>query len=138
MDQFGGNARFENTYRLEPREQERFYPHKVKAIIEEVVSTKLEDKEFDYAEAKRQAEEIVHEVKERVKQLSIPSYKIVVQSVIGQVEGQGVRVASKCLWDESNDNYASFTYTNQSLFCTGIVFGIYYEWTRELKDTADC
>ena len=59
--------------------------------------------------------------------MNIPSYKIVVQVVIGQVLGQGVRVASKCLWDEANDNYASHTYESTSLFCTGIVFGIYYE-----------
>ena len=62
-----------------------------------------------------------------MKLLNIPSYKIVVQAVIGQVAGQGVRVASKCLWDDANDNYASFTFSNTSLFCTGMVFGIYYE-----------
>ena len=60
-----------------------------------------------------------------MKTLSIPAYKIIVQAVIGQVAGQGVRVASKCLWDEANDNYASFTYTSAHLFCTGMVFGIY-------------
>ena len=49
------------------------------------------------------------------------------QTVIGQVKGQGVRVASKCLWDEPNDNYSSFTFSNHSLFCTTIVFGIYFE-----------
>lgn len=87
----------------------------------------MADKEYDHAQAKGWAEEIVGQVKQQVKQLNIPSYKIVVQSVIGQVEGQGVRVASKCLWDETNDNYATFTYSNASLFCTGIVFGIYYE-----------
>ena len=59
--------------------------------------------------------------------MNIPSYKIIVQCVIGQVLGQGVRVASKCLWDDANDNYASWTYSNASLFATGIVFGIYFE-----------
>ena len=73
------------------------------------------------------AEKLAEEIKQSVKQLSIPSYKVVVQTVIGQLNGQGVRVASKCLWDEQNDNYSSFTYTNSALFCTGIVFGIYYE-----------
>ena len=73
------------------------------------------------------AEKIADEIKVAVKAQSIPNYKVVVQTVIGQVQGQGVRVASKCLWDDQNDNYASYTYTNNSLFCTGIVFGIYYE-----------
>ena len=88
---------------------------------------KLDGMEFDQQKHKQWAEAIVVEIKDQTKQLSIPSYKIVVQCVIGQVLGQGVRVASKCLWDDANDNYASWTYENASLFCTGIVFGIYYE-----------
>ena len=124
-----GNQRMTHlpTYRLEPREHERFYPAKVKAIIEQVIKSKLENQEFDITKHKLWAENIVVEIKDLTKQLSIPSYKIVVQCVIGQVMGQGVRVASKCLWDEANDNYSSWTYENASLFCTGIVFGIYYE-----------
>ena len=77
--------------------------------------------------AQKQAEDIVNQIRTAVRGLNVPCYKIIVQSVIGQVEGQGVRLASKCLWDELNDNYASFTYKNAHLFCTGIVFGIYYE-----------
>ena len=71
--------------------------------------------------------DISNQIKTQVKGLMLPSYKIVVQTVIGEISGQGVRVASKCLWDDNVDNYASYTYSNNSLFCTGIVFGIYYE-----------
>ena len=118
---------FENTYRLEPKETDRFYPSKVRDCIDAIVTHHLKDKEYDHPQAKNWAEKIADEIKATVKALSIPNYKIVVQTVIGEVKGQGVRVASKCLWDDQNDNYASFTYTNNSLFCTGIVFGIYYE-----------
>ena len=118
---------FDNTYRLEPREQERFYPSKVQELIKEVVHKHLDGKEYDHNQAKNWAEEIANQIKVATKQLNIPSYKIVVQTVIGEVNGQGVRVASKCLWDEANDNFSSFTYTNSSLFCTGIVFGVYFE-----------
>ena len=38
-----------------------------------------------------------------------------VQAVIGELGGQGVRVTSKCLWDSDNDNFASFTYVNVRL-----------------------
>ena len=117
----------ENTYRLEPKETDRFYPSKVRDCIEQIVEMHLRDKEYDHAHAKNMAENIVNEVRQAVKGLSVPSYKIVVQAVIGQVLGQGVRVASKCLWDEKNDNFATYTFTNNSLFCTCIVFGIYFE-----------
>ena len=127
MDFAPGRMTHMPTYRMEPREHERFYPAKVKNIIENVIKAKLEGMDFDQVKHKQWAEAIVVEIKDQTKQLSIPSYKIIVQCVIGQVLGQGVRVASKCLWDEANDNYASYTYENASLFCTGIVFGIYYE-----------
>ena len=99
----------------------------MKSCIEEVVLRNLKDKEYEHSTAKMMAELIADQIKMQVKALSIPSYKIVVQTVIGEITGQGVRVASKCLWDDQNDNWASFTYQNNSLFCTGIVFGIYYE-----------
>ena len=118
---------YENTYRLEPKETDRFYPSKVRDIIRDIIEKHLKDKEYDHAMAKTQSEKIADEIKAAVKNLNLPSYKIVCQTVIGQLQGQGVRVASKCLWDEQNDNYASYTFTNPSLFCTGIVFGFYYE-----------
>ena len=105
----------------------RFYPSKVKKIIEQVVTKILEDQTYDSSNSRVWAETIVANVRDLVKQLNIPSYKIIVQSVVGQVAGQGVRVASKCLWDETNDNYATYTFSNSSLFCTTFVFGIYYE-----------
>ena len=46
--EFGQKPAFENTYRLEPRETERFYPSKVKACIEEVIVRNVKDKEYDH------------------------------------------------------------------------------------------
>ena len=113
---------------MEPREHERFYPSKVKEQIESVVQQHIKDQPYDHATAKQLAETIADQIKANIKEnCHIPNYKIVVQTVIGEIGGQGIRVASKCLWDEANDNFASFTYQNQYLFCTGIVFGIYYE-----------
>jgi hypothetical protein len=42
----------------------------------------------------------------------MPRYKVVVQSVIGEVRGQGVRVTSRCLWDQETDSYVSFNWNN--------------------------
>ena len=40
------------TYRMEPREHERFYPAQVKSIIENVIKSKLDGVEFDQAKHK--------------------------------------------------------------------------------------
>jgi hypothetical protein len=39
-----------------------------------------------------------------------------------------MRIASKSLWDPNFDNWASYTFTNSNIHCTGIVFGDYFEW----------
>ena len=44
--------------------------------------------------------------------LSRSRYKIVVQTTVGQLRDQGIRVASRCLWDPNTDNYASTSYSN--------------------------
>jgi hypothetical protein len=51
------------------------------------------------------------------QELNIPRYKIIVQVVLGETKDQGVRVASKCLWDADSDNYASYAYRNVSARC---------------------
>ncbi|CAI2380716.1 unnamed protein product [Moneuplotes crassus] len=116
-----------NTYALEPREDKRFYPSKVKEEIKKAIDETMKDKEYNHKEAEKLSIEISNRIRDNVKNLSIDSYKIVVQTVIGEIGGQGVRIASKSLWDDKNDNWASYTFSNHSLFCTGMVFGIYYE-----------
>ena len=59
--------------------------------------------------------------------LNFPRYKIVVQTVMGQSAKQGVRVASRCLWDVEADNVSSYTYNADSLWVTVMVFGLYVE-----------
>ena len=49
-----------------------------------------------------------------------------VQVLIGEQKGEGVRMSTRCLWDAEADNYASHTFLNDSLFCVAVVYGIYY------------
>merc|ERR1719353_1444068 len=66
--------------------------------------------------------EISNAVREAVVGLNIPRFKVVVQTVVGQMKDQGIRVASRCLWDTSTDNYATCSYKNQEIFATVLVF----------------
>ena len=47
----------------------------------------LKDKDYDPDNAQKQAEDIVNQIRTAVKSLNVPCYKIIVQSVIGQVDG---------------------------------------------------
>ena len=54
-------------------------------------------------------------------------YKLVLLGHIFQNGGQSVRVASKCLWDPQNDNFADYNYVDDELTCSIQVFGIYIQ-----------
>ena len=77
MTEFNRPA-FENTYRLEPKESNRFYPTKIRDLISQIVTNACKDKEYDHAQAKSMAEKIADEIKAAVKSQSIPDFKIVV------------------------------------------------------------
>lgn len=47
-----------------------------------------------------------------VTEMNLPRYKYVVQVVIGEQRGEGVRMGSRCFWDSETDNVANETYTN--------------------------
>eukprot|EP00928_Gymnodinium_smaydae_P025498 TRINITY_DN2027_c0_g2_i1.p1 TRINITY_DN2027_c0_g2~~TRINITY_DN2027_c0_g2_i1.p1 ORF type:complete len:133 (+),score=30.87 TRINITY_DN2027_c0_g2_i1:106-504(+) len=125
----GGNQVhvWENTYIMEPKEEEKFQPSKVTAAIEATVNEYFKDREYCQEDAKLWTLELSNDVKTAVKALNISRHKIIVQVVIGEQASQGVRVASKCLWDASADNWASYTYQNNSIFAICMVFGCYYE-----------
>ena len=57
--------------------------------------------------------EIADEIKNRIKnELELPRYKFVVQVVVGEQRGEGVRMGCRCFWDADTDNYAEDTYRN--------------------------
>lgn len=58
----------------------------------------------------------------------IPRYKIIVIISIGQIRDQNIRMGSRCLWDDTHDNFSSHIFKNNSLFAAATVFGVYFEW----------
>lgn len=59
--------------------------------------------------------------------LNYPRYKIVVHTALGEEKQQGVRIASRFLRDADADNYSSYTYQSDFLWCNVSVFGMYCE-----------
>ena len=115
------------TFRMEPGENERFYPSKARAIAEKVATMELNDlEEYSDDNAQNSALIISDKVREEVNNsIDKSRYKIIVQTVIGQLADQGVRIASRCLWDPTTDNYASASVNNAVVFCNVLVFATY-------------
>lgn len=55
----------------------------------------------------------------------MPRYKLMVQVLLAENKGSGLRVASRCLWDANTDSSAEVTYITDNLICCVIVFGVY-------------
>lgn len=117
----------EPTYRMRPYDEAKFSPSAVRKIADEVCKAVLDGKKWNGEEEPVWAVQITEQVKARVRALNFARYKLVVQTVLGQHKQQGVRVASRCLWDTEVDNFASASYQNESLWATVMVFGLYTE-----------
>eukprot|EP00058_Branchiostoma_floridae_P000484 XP_002585972.1 hypothetical protein BRAFLDRAFT_255806 [Branchiostoma floridae] len=61
-----------------------------------------------------------------VSELPYDRYKFVVQVVIGEQKGEGVKMACRSFWDADTDNYAQDIFMNDSLFCVAAAFGVFY------------
>ncbi|OQS01929.1 Outer Dynein Arm Light Chain 2 [Thraustotheca clavata] len=114
------------TYIMAPTEDEKFRRRKVCGIVSECLKNELQGKEYDEEDAKQWCNSIADAIKNRVKaDCNFPRYKIIVQAFVGQQKLQDVRIASRCLWDNDNDNHASAEFHNETIWATCIVFGLY-------------
>ncbi|XP_063748420.1 dynein light chain Tctex-type protein 2B isoform X1 [Eleginops maclovinus] len=121
-----------DTYIIRPNHQYKFKPAIVKECIREIVRERLSGMRYDPEEVPELSRSLADCIKDKVKnQLSstdagFDRYKLVVQVVIGEQRGQGVKMSSRTLWDADTDNYAEDVFINDSLFCVAAVFGSYY------------
>ena len=57
-----------------------------------------------------------------------PRYKYIVQTTVGENNGQGMKVQSRCCWDEDSDDVAYVSYRNDAIFVVVIAFAVYLYW----------
>ncbi|RQX73393.1 Tctex-1 family protein [Toxoplasma gondii CAST] len=120
---------YECTYRLGPSEEEKFFPSRVESMLETVMSEFFKDKVFDAQQAPIWAQQASGRVMEEMHAMrqQMPRFKIVVQVVIAENAGQGIRVSSKSLWDVNLDNWGSYTHIQSDMYAVALVFGCYQE-----------
>lgn len=117
--------KFENTYRMKP--DKKFQSEKVQRLVDDILHKNLDKFEYDSNAVVELTKTISNEILDAVKKLEYERYKVVVDVTLGEFKGQGIRVASRCLWDMSVDSYASASFKNSSTFAVAMVFGIYFE-----------
>ncbi|CAD5121330.1 unnamed protein product [Dimorphilus gyrociliatus] len=120
--------KMENTFRLEPNDEQRFCVHRVKQPIEDSIKLFLaQTNTYNVKKCSSVCKFLADDVKRRIKELGYTRHKIVVNVVLGQEKQQGIEYATRCLWNIEHDNYATVTFRHNDLFAVVSVFGVYYE-----------
>ena len=115
------------TYRMRPADGTRFDAIQVQELTQEVLDTKLTGAIYEVTTSRKIVCDLANEIRERVKKMNLKRYKVVVFVQLGSKSGQHVFMASRCVWAEKTDNFASASFQNSHLFAVASVYGLYQE-----------
>eukprot|EP00940_MAST-03C_sp_MAST-3C-sp2_P002081 g2081.t1 len=76
---------------VRPDFKKKFPVHTVKEIIRSVLSEKLKGQDYHMEYTAKWSKDIADSVRDKLKELQLPRYKYMVNVVIGEKKGQGVR-----------------------------------------------
>ncbi|XP_053740087.1 dynein light chain Tctex-type 5 [Synchiropus splendidus] len=118
-------GKLENPY--QQGAYKRFPVSAANDILKDVLANYLQEEKYEVEWARQMTKTICEVIQSRVKDLLIPRYKIVTLVHIGQLAGQSMQINSRCLWDASNDTFASHSFKNSSLYGVATVYAVYFE-----------
>ncbi|KAJ8046512.1 Tctex1 domain-containing protein 2 [Holothuria leucospilota] len=121
------NALEENSYRTEPEDEYRFSESKMKNSMREILERYLVNEDYDPKRASGLAKRLAEEIKDVGKSFSFKRYKLVARVDIGSKHMQQVNFASKFLWNDETDSFATVSFQNRSLYAVATVFGVYLD-----------
>ena len=97
----------------------------MKAIIRGVLDGHLKGQTFVADHTADWTKGIANEIRDKLKGLGLDRYKYLVQVVMGEQRGQGVRMGCRCFWDSETDSNASEVFINDKLFCVASAYAVY-------------
>jgi hypothetical protein len=116
------------TFRTEPQEDKRFTPHIVKMVMDNALEEALDGMgQYEAAKCKALSVSVCEDIKQKVKWLNYDRYKLICVVYFGSVCGQELRVTSRCLWNDSFDNFASSSIIKGDIYAVALMYGVYKE-----------
>ncbi|KAG5332186.1 TC1D2 protein, partial [Acromyrmex heyeri] len=113
-------------YQIRPHLHEKFKPLSAKEIIHDVLFEQLATKSYDAHAAAQWTKDIADIIERKIKALHFKRYKYIVNVVLGQQHGAGVKIGTRCIWDAEADTYAYDSFINDTIFCVAIVYAVYF------------
>lgn len=119
--------RYENTYRLSPDITKQFNSTRVEKMVRDILENRLRRFKYSPEYCKSMATDLVAIIKAKVKAMDFERYKIVCNVMLAEKQDQGVHISSRCIWNLDTDNYATVSYSNQTVTAVVLVHGLYFE-----------
>ena len=125
--------RLENTYKLSPDENKRFYAYKIYSNLMDLVAEKTALSEKNSPDGYNQkacsylTRDLADNLKRETRMLCSPRYKVVVHIVVGEKNGQDVRIASRCLWNTEFDNCVTLSHSGKHVWVSAVIYVLYTE-----------
>ncbi|CAH8652688.1 unnamed protein product [Schistosoma rodhaini] len=123
------NIKYENTYRIQPKPNERIKQKQLRNLIQTTLDHTLKDVNYEPLQARVLSMNLANMLRKNVRELNTPSrYKFVVQVHIGSPEHNSIFIGSQSIWNiEMGDTYASAIFSNSKIFAVGIIHAVYFE-----------
>ena len=114
-----------NTFSLRPTHKRKFKPAAVKVLVRQILEARLKDLEYRPDDIQNISKEITDIIRDKVRAMDFERYKIIVNCLIGEQRGEGVRMGCKMFWDSDTDSFAEEVYMSKHLFAVVTVYGLY-------------
>ncbi|THD25898.1 Tctex1 domain-containing protein 1 [Fasciola hepatica] len=126
---FQKNVKYENTYRMQPKENECIKQKKLNDMVDDVLKHSLQSETYDPRKAESLTLNLANVLRKRAREICTPSrYKIIAQVNIGSCKNTTVSLSSRALWHaDSNDTFVESTFSNSSIYAVALVYCVYFE-----------
>ncbi len=112
---------------MKPLPGQKFMKRDVEKVVKQLVDEKLRDKAYNYEDSLNWSKELSVDIREAVCTMGYVRYKIIVSVTIFEACQQGIRLASRCIWDPETDNFAEYSFSSETMHASALVFGLYWE-----------
>ncbi|VVC45358.1 Tctex-1 [Cinara cedri] len=121
------NQSLTQNFQIRPTQNQKFKTNLAKEVIQETLHKYLKDKEFCQIQCETLTKTIATEVKDKLKGECIENrYKLMVQVILGERRGAGIKIGSRCVWDADTDSLAFDQFLNETIFCMTVAFVVYF------------
>ncbi|KAH9496145.1 Tctex1 domain-containing protein 1-B [Bulinus truncatus] len=118
---------YENTYKMEPDKGKKISVRRVEEVILGVFQQYLSGMKYDPKIFPLLSKNLAEVIRDRVKSQGIDRYKILATVNLLERRSQGVQIASRALWNQQLDTFASASFEGPNYFAVGTVYAVYYD-----------